>query len=223
MLDLPGMKNYQVLVSGDYGYEIPRPGATVVARFLPKDEDAMIIWPYGKGRSLTCLPGHDKIDGSALAQWPYALDFWINQMWYLAGLEIPKDVELVHQLREESLAYSSERSLTAAVIEFVEKFGVSTGKLFDHLSEVDDTKKAADRLYLEDRYEESLEKLKEAFEGLKRVSDESVVMKEKALFWIYMAEWLTVMGTAVLTGFVLWTLMVKRRLYREVKVTRSER
>jgi len=221
MLDLPGMKNYQVLVSGDYGYENPRPGSTVVARFLPRSEEAMIIWTYGKGRSLTCLPGHDKIDGAALAQWPYALDFWINQMWYLAGLEIPKDVELVHQLREKSLAYSSERSLTAAVIEFVEKFGVSTGKLFDHLAEVDGVKKAADRLYLEERYEESLDKLGEAFEGLKAVSAESVVMKEKALFWIYVAEWFTVMGTFVLTGFILWTLMVRRRLYREVRVTRS--
>jgi len=223
MLDLPGMRNFQVLTSGNYGYEIPRPGATVVARFLPKDEDAIIIWTYGEGRSLTCLPGHDKIDGSALVQWPYSLDFWINQMWYLAGLEIPKDVELVHQLREKSLAYSSERSLTTAVIDFVEKFGVSTGKLYDHLFEVDDAKKRADRLYLEERYEESLEKLKEAFEELTTVSDESVAMKEKALFWIYMAEWFTVMGTSVLTGFILWTLMVRRRLYREVKVTRSGR
>jgi len=65
--------------------------------------------------------------------------------------------------------------------------------------------------------------LEQAFEELKKVSDESVVMKEKALFWIYMVEWFTVMGTSVLTGFVLWTLMVRRRLYREVKVTRSGR
>ena len=64
--------------------------------------------------------------------------------------------------------------------------------------------------------------MKEAFEGVRRVSDESVAMKEKALFWIYMVEWSTVTGTCVFTGFVVWTLMVRKRLYREVSTTRAK-
>lgn len=221
MLDLPGMNQFKVLNEGTYGYEIPRPGATVIARFKPKDEDAMIIRDYGEGKTLACLPGHDKIDSNAIAMWPYTIDFWVNQMWYLAGLGIPDDVELVHQLRERSLTYSSEKSLTTAVIEFVEKFGASTKRLYDELSDVDDLKRDSNRLYLEEQYQESLEKLEEAFEGLKRVADDSVKVKETALFWIYMIEWFTVTGTCVITGFVLWTLMVRRRLYRQVEVTRS--
>jgi hypothetical protein len=35
-----------------------------------------------------------------------------------------------------------------------------------------------------------------------------------------MAEWLVISGTSMITGFVLWTLMVRRRLYREVQVTK---
>ena len=89
------------------------------------------------------------------------------------------------------------------------------------LSEVDDIKRESNQLYLDEQYQESLEKLEEAFEGLKRVADDSVKVKETALFWIYMIEWFTVTGTCVLTGFVLWTLMVRRRLYREVEVTRA--
>ncbi len=221
MLDLPNMGRYRVLISGTYGYEDPREGAAVIARFKPKGEDAMIIWTYGKGRSLTCLPGHDKIDGTALVEWPYAVDFWINQMWYLAALDIPKDAELVHQLRERSLKYNSERSMATSVIEFVERFGVSTRKLYEELSGVDGMKRVADRLYLEERYAESIERIDEAFEGLREVSANSLQMKDRALFWIYVVEWLAVMGTCMVTGFTLWSLMIRRRLYREVSVTRA--
>ncbi len=221
MFDLPGMINYKVLASGDYGYEIPRPGATVVARFLPNDEDAIIIRAYGEGQSLACLPGHDKIDGNSLNMWPYSVDFWVNQMWYLAELEIPEDVELVHQLRERSLTYSGERALASSLIEFVEKFGAPTRKLYDQLSQIDDIKRESDRLYIEERYAESLEKLDEVFEGLKVGADDSVQVKRNALFWIYIIEWFIVTGTFVFAGFVLWTLMVRRRLYREVSVTRG--
>lgn len=221
MFDLPGMSNYKVLASGDYGYETPRPGSTVVAKFLPKNEDAIIVWEYGEGRSLACLPGHDKIDGNSLTMWPYSVDFWVNQMWYLAGIPIPEEVELVHNLRESSLNYVNERSLSASVIEFVEKFGAPTRKLYQQLADVDDIKRQSDRLYMEERYVESLEKLDEAFASLKQLSDDSVRVKDQALLWIYMIEWFTVTGTLVLTGFILWSLMVRRRLYREVEITRA--
>jgi hypothetical protein len=227
MLELPGMEKYKVLASGTYGYEDPRPGSTVVAKFIPPpldsefDVEAMIVWDYGNGRSLTCLPGHDKIDGTALSEWAYSIDFWVNQMWYLADVDIPEDVELVHQLRERSLTYISERVLTTSLIEFVEKFGTSTRKLFAELDDVDGTKKESDGLYLDERYEDSLQKLGEAFEGLRQVASNSVRLKQTALFWVYVIEWMVVTGTAILTGFVVCTLMVRRRLYREVAVTRA--
>lgn len=221
VLDLPGMRNYKILSSGTYGYEIPRQGATTIAKFVLKDVDAMIIWDYGKGRSLTCLPGLDKIDSTAVAQWPYAVDFWINQMWYLADLDIPEELELVHTLRSDSLTYINERSLATSVIEFVEKFGASTLKLYDQLGEVDDIKKESDHLYMEERYHDSLDKLQEAYAGLREVAENSVKVKEAALLWIYIVEWFAVTGTAILTGFIVWTLMVRRRLYREVSVTRA--
>jgi len=221
MLDLPEMRKYNILGSGTYGYEIPRRGSTVIARFIPNDQDAMIIWEYGEGRSLTCLPGLDKIKAGAIADWPYIVDFWINQMWYLADLEIPEDVQLVHRLRSDSLTYVNERSMATAVIEFVEKFGAPTDKLYDRLDEVDGIKRESDSLYMEQRFEDSLAKLEEAYEELGSLAKESVEVKDRALFWIYMVEWLAVSGTCVLTGVIVWTLMVRRRLYHEVDITRA--
>jgi hypothetical protein len=221
VVDLPGMRNYRILGSGDYGFEVPREGAITVAKFVPNKQDALIIRPYGNGHALTCVPGLDKIDGASITSWPFVVDFWINQMWYLAGEAIPEDIELVHQLRSDSLTYHSEKGLAISVIQFVEKFGATTGELYELLDEADDIKRESDRLYMEERYEESLDRLREAFEGLIRLGERSVEAKESALFWVYTIEWLAVTGTMTLVGFVLWSLMVRRRLYREVQVTRA--
>lgn len=53
------------------------------------------------------------------------------------------------------------------------------------------------------------------------VSTKAVKIQEKALFSIYLIEWFTVTGTAMLSAFILYTLMMKRRYYREVKLTRA--
>ena len=44
--------------------------------------------------------------------------------------------------------------------------------------------------------------------------------RERALLWIFVIEWLVVSGASMVSGFVLWTLMVRRRVYREVETTR---
>ncbi len=225
MLDLPNMKNFKVPIdigTGKAGYEDPRPGSTVVARYVPNDEPAIIIWEYGKGRSMTCVPGHDTIVWGLSEHWPYVVDFWINQAWHLAGLEIPPEVGVLHQLREDSLLYASQRMLATTVIDFVEKFGATTRPLYEKLSGVDAVKKAADRFYRQDEYDQATEKMKEAFEGLRELAEESVRAKEGALFWVFTIEWVVITGTAVLTGLGVWTVMVKRRLYREVDTTRTK-
>jgi hypothetical protein len=221
VVDLPGMTQYKVLTAGTYGVEEPREGATTIAWFVPNKQDAIIIRPYGEGQALACVPGLDKIDGASITDWPFVVDFWINQMWYLAGVEIPEDIQLVHQLRSDSLTYHSEKSMAISVIQFVEKFGAQTDELNELLSEADDMKKESDRLYMEDRYSEALDKLREAFEGLLRLGERCVETKEAALLWVYTIEWLAVTGTLTVVGVVLWSLMVRRRLYREVSVTRA--
>jgi len=38
--------------------------------------------------------------------------------------------------------------------------------------------------------------------------------------WVYIIEWLSVTTKGSLTAVVVWTLMVRRRMYREVRATR---
>jgi hypothetical protein len=38
--------------------------------------------------------------------------------------------------------------------------------------------------------------------------------------WVYIIEWFVAVSTLFISGFILWTLMVRRRLYREIDATR---
>ena len=167
-----------------------------------------------------CIRDSDTIDWSLSEYWPYTIDFWINQAWYLAGLEIPSDLGSVHNLRQDFLSYSSQRTLALSTIDFVERFGARTRTLYETLAETDSKKRQADELYRRDRLDESLSMMEEALKGLQRVAAESVKAKSTVLIWIYGVEWMAVTGTTILAGLILWTLMIRRRLYREVGLTR---
>jgi hypothetical protein len=49
---------------------------------------------------------------------------------------------------------------------------------------------------------------------------EAVKLKDQALLWVYISEWLAVTSTSIFAGFTLWTLMVRRRKYRTTRSTR---
>jgi hypothetical protein len=55
---------------------------------------------------------------------------------------------------------------------------------------------------------------------LEEIEGRAVDLKDRALLWVYLIEWLAVTGTCLAAGFVLWTLMVRRRLYKEIAVTK---
>ena len=62
--------------------------------------------------------------------------------------------------------------------------------------------------------------MRAAISALGELQLKAMLLKDRALMWIYLVEWLTVLGTLLLCGFLLWGLMVKRRLYREAGATR---
>ena len=56
--------------------------------------------------------------------------------------------------------------------------------------------------------------------GLQALIRSFVKIKDQALFWVYTIEWIAVSATLMVCGSALWTLMVRRRAYREVRTTR---
>ena len=45
-------------------------------------------------------------------------------------------------------------------------------------------------------------------------------VKDSAMFWVYLTEWCAITAAILISGVVLWGLMVRRRLYREVYTSR---
>ncbi len=49
-----------------------------------------------------------------------------------------------------------------------------------------------------------------------------IELKDQAMFWIHLVEWLVITATVMISGLATWTLMVRRRLYREVQTLRYD-
>ena len=74
--------------------------------------------------------------------------------------------------------------------------------------------------YLEQDYDSLISTMASASSKLNEISALAVRLKDQALFWVFISEWLAVTSAAIVAGLVVWTLMVRRRAYRPVKVTR---
>jgi hypothetical protein len=129
---------------------------------------------------------------------------------------------MVLRLRSQLIKYFSTRRYVLSVIDFAEKFGANMNQAERALRESDQDRKAVVSFYVNGDYQESLEKLTGALTNLDKVSQLALDAKNQALVWIYVIEWLTVSGTAMFCGAILWTLMVKRSVYREVGLTRFQ-
>jgi hypothetical protein len=79
----------------------------------------------------------------------------------------------------------------------------------------------ASRLYLASEYMQVDEVLSELMEEFSELEAELMRARDRAFFWMYVVEWTSIAGASALCGTVLWSLMVRRRLYRPAGTTRS--
>jgi len=143
-------------------------------------------------------------------------------MIYLDKRPVPQDLQLVHRVRSMMFEMSTRKSLLFGLLDFCESFGANTNKIMMKVDEADRVVSEALPDYLQLRFEEVLKAYQEAEKILSKVEADAVKLKKKALTWVYTIEWLTVTGTALICGSLVWSLMVRRRLYREAGVTRLE-
>lgn len=188
------------------------------------NEDEFIIsWEYGEKGAVNWVVGVDVDEGWFRPSGgnEYAADIILNMVYYSTGKELPPSIELIHGLRSAFYRYNLEKKLIFSMIEFVDRFGANTATLESAIAEADLGKVQAEGYYLEGDYDSSYATIREMIKELSALNSEAIKIKERALLWVYLTEWTAVSGTLVLAGFVLYSLMVQRKLYREVSVTRS--
>ncbi len=185
-----------------------------------KATPVLVYWDYGTGSSVAHLPDLTPAWGGLVMQWKYYADYVANLLFLATGAEIPQDQFLLHDIRQGFEDYHSKRSLTMSVMEFASRFGAQIQPAEEALQEITSRYREAEDSYLSQEYEATADMLEEIDGDLKALEKTVLKMKDKALLWIYVIEWMVVSGTLILCGSILWALMIRRRLYREVRTTR---
>jgi len=109
------------------------------------------------------------------------------------------------------------------MVDIVDSFGGDFAAVTAAAMDCDGARAAADKLYFSGEYTSALEAYDFAIRLVNEKVDEARVLARRALFNVYLIEWAAVTGTFLLSGFALYTLMVRRKLYAEVRLTRLER
>jgi hypothetical protein len=214
----------------------PKPGTTTWATMVgaqdPGGRDRppfLISWPWEEGMVWVVTQDYDRDwwgVRSGLSGWdrtenPVSPDIVLNIIFHSVGRELPEDISVVHNIREEYRIMSDERDSLLSVFEFVQRFGANTDRLENTMDEIAALEQEAQQSYNEGDYQESLEGFSRARDRYRELASRAIELKDEALLWVYVIEWSTVLATSMICGSVLYQLMVRRRLYRETATTRS--
>ncbi len=204
-----------------------KPGAQQLAHVVTgkgRENPLMVAWRWETGSTVFALTSEIHRffwQGGAWGNpWTYGIDLGCNLMIYLDDRPVPQDVALVHAARSKMFEIGTRRSLLVALLEFCDAFGANTQRITSRFDEMDDAIAQALPQYLELRFDEMLQTYRVVEGMLEEAEEEAVKLKERTLLWIYVIEWLAVTSTSMICGFVLWSLMIRRALYREVGATR---
>ena len=186
----------------------------------------LVSWRYGSGVSWAVADDMDHLWWSGLF-YPsehnneYAEDVFLNIVFYSIGWDLPKDVVLVHRVRTRYFQYNQRKLLLYVLLDFVDSFGANTRDIERQIAEVESLKAKSFDMYSEMDYEQALTFIDEAIAGIESAETNAMRLREKAFFWVYLTEWSAVTGAFCSSGLVVYSLLVRRMLYREVAVTRS--
>jgi hypothetical protein len=150
----------------------------------------------------------------------YAPEILMNMVFWLAGTELIDDVEVFHRIKADFSEFRARRAVLLSLIDFIDNFGANTGEIQEDIVELEDIYREAVEKYLEHDFVQSESALRAGLDGFGEVEEAARREKERALLWVYAIEWLVSSSTFFISSFALWTLMVRRRLYRDVETTK---
>jgi len=212
-------------VGTDGNYFTTKEGSSVLARWATKtlefdNPPCYVTWTTGKGRTFALAHDWTPGGGAVMLRWEYYRDFVVNMMLYLAGKSIPDDPAVLHAYRENVHTLAISRSTLFSMIDFVESFGGSAREIEKEIGALDSLVADAKESYLNHEWEVALGKAQGAVTKMQDIEELSVRVKNQTLQWVYTIEWLSVTGVSLFAGVMLWVLMVRRKLYREVEATK---
>ncbi len=199
-------------------------GATIWADIVPYGQPWLVSWRPGGGN-----PGMQWVVSHIFDDWwteeknPYALDVATNMVFYSLEMDLISDIPARREARRMFRNIQTQKSIILSMIEWADNFGANSMPLANELMVIESSMGEAIDDYADQDYQPAIDFLESVSEEVRVISQEAASLKEEALFWVYLSEWLAVTSTAIISGLVLWSLMIRRRMQREVRVTRLRR
>jgi hypothetical protein len=207
---------------------IPRQGASTLAWNVGSFEmevPYMATWTFKEGRAMTLGDSFGLQFWSEYAhgytQNMYGLDILMNMVLYLTKRTVPDEVLILHQIRLLFVKFRTNMDLLMTVADFAREFGANDRGIELVMADLEEGYSEARELYLSDQFDESRYLMNSILADLGEAEGAIMRLKNRAMFWIYLVEWLVITATFMISSTVIWTVMVNRRLYRAVKTTRS--
>jgi hypothetical protein len=182
----------------------------------------LIAWEYGEGRTMTC-GGFLGAPFFGTREHEYGADMVMNLVLYMTQRKLIQDVDVYHSLKQDFRQYRDSIGYLISLSNFIDRLGVTTTKIHDEIMSFEAIWRSASDYYLDQDFENCREVLDRGLDGFEDAEALAMEVKDAAMMWIYVVEWLTTAGTLFFSGFILWTLMIRRRLYREVETSRMKR
>jgi len=182
---------------------------------------AFVSWDYGDTEAW----GFGIHPGTPRNHWQETGEWWelmfLNVCYYTRGEDPMIFDEALSRITVKSYfsSYRDSVSMFQNIVDFVSNMGANTAQAEETLTEAGSIKEEAEADYLDMEYESAQERMEEALVLASEAMDEATAAKDRALLWIYVSEWMATTAAAMVSGVLLWWLMVKRKLYREVKTT----
>jgi hypothetical protein len=105
-------------------------------------------------------------------------------------------------------------------MDFAEKLGANMAPVYNVITSADEKYGLSVTDYIDYDFEGARDLIDSSVEDLQDASGLAFKLKDQGMFWIYLIEWSVLTATLIIAGSVVWTLMVRRRLYKEAESTR---
>ncbi len=203
-------------------YVIPRQTAGVLAYQygnFASEVPFLVSWDHGQGRTMTCggFIGFGSWFGEDN---PYGGDIIINMVLYSTGRDLIEDVDVFHRLKINFREFRNKMELLISLKDFVDRLGANTQRIQDRIWKLEEMGQTASNQYLEQDFMGCEETFQRAFDGFAQAEAVARKVKDNAMLWVYIIEWLITCSTLFVSGSLLWSIMVKRKLYHDVRTTK---
>jgi hypothetical protein len=151
---------------------------------------------------------------------PYALDIATNMVFYSLEMPLVSDLHARREARRLFYNIQAQKSLILSMMEWATNFGANVIPLWEKLTELELEIEEATHHYFAQEYAPTISFLDSLSPTIMEITGYAIDVKDQALFWVYISEWLVTSSVAIISGTVLWTLMVRRKAYRFVEASR---